>query len=111
MLHITDEAEAFTILESFNAADFDFSVQHARFLRSPQHVVFFLFCPAGKSKGARVFVFDNPPIAGEIESDLLNEILKLSGDPPADSLREHASDVIRNFVETKQAGHYFFDAH
>lgn len=111
MQFISDEAEAFSILETFGAADFDFGIHHARFLRSPQHVVFFLFCPAGKSKGARVFVFDNPPVAGEIETSLLNEVLKFGGDEHADALREHASEVIREFLETKGASHYFFDAH
>jgi hypothetical protein len=108
---ISDEAEAFSILETFGAADFDFGVHHARFLRSPQQVVFFLFCPEGKSKGARVFVFDNPPVAGEIETDLLSTVMKLGGDKHAEELREYASEVIREHLETKGAGHYFFDAH
>ncbi len=111
MLIITDEAESFSILESFAAAEFDYSVQHAKFFRSPEKVVFFLFCPDGIMKGARVFVFDNPPIAGEIETDLLKIIMSFNGDKHADLLREHASEVIREHLETKGADHYFFDAH
>lgn len=111
MIKITDEAEAFSILESFNAADFDFTIQHVRFLRSPTQIVFFVFCPQGISKGAHVFTFDNPVVAGDIETRLLHSIMQFGGDEHSDSLREFASEVIREFLETKGASHYFFDAH
>jgi hypothetical protein len=111
VIKITDEAEAFTILEPFGAADFDFTIQHAQFLLSSKQIVFFLFCPTGISKGAHVFTFDNPPIAGEIENQLLSAIMQFGGDQHSDSLREAASEAIREFLETKGANHYFFDAH
>lgn len=111
MIRIADEAEAFTILEELNAADFDFTQQQAKFLHSPKRVVFFLFCPAGTAKGAHVFLFDNPPVAGEIENKLLNAVMQFGGDAHADELRERGAEAIREFLETKSAGHYFFDAH
>lgn len=111
MNKITDEAEAFSILESFGAADFDFTIQHARFLRSPKQIVFFLFCPQGISKGAHVFTFDNPAVAGDIETKLLHSILQFGGDNDSNAIRELGSEVIREFLETKSADHYFFDAH
>lgn len=111
MIRITDEAEAFTLLEKFKAADFDFTVPHARFFRSPQEVVFFSFCPAGITRGAKVFVFSNPPPSGELENDLLREIMNIAGDDAADTARELALEVIREHLENKSASHYFFDAH
>jgi hypothetical protein len=108
---VIDEAEAFLVLESFGAADFDFSSQQATFFHSPQQIVFLAFCPSGVMKGARVFVFDNPPVVGQIEKDLLKEILNIEGDSHADELRELASEVIREYLETKSASGYFFDAH
>lgn len=111
MIRITDEAEAFAVLEELSAVDFDFTQQHAKFLRSPKRMVFFLFCPAGTAKGAHVFLFDNPPVAGEIENDLLSAVMQFGGDAHADELRERGSEAIREFLETKSAGHYFFDAH
>lgn len=111
MIRITDEADAFTILETFGAADFDFTEQQVHFLRTPQHVVFFLFCPEGIAKGAHMFLFDNPPVAGEIENDLLGAVMQFEGDAHADALREAATETIRDYLETKGAGHYFFDAH
>jgi len=111
VIKISDEAEAFSILESFGIADFDFTIQHARFLRSPEQVACFLFCPQGISKGAHVYTFENPPRAGEIEKELLVEIMQFSGDEHADALREAGAELIREFLETKSAGHYFFDAH
>jgi hypothetical protein len=111
LIRITDEAEAFTILEQLHAAVFDYSIPHARFFRTPAQVVFFMFAPQGVTKGAHVFVFDNPPAAGDIETQLLNAVLGFSGDAHADELRELAAEVIREFLESKSAEHYFFDAH
>lgn len=111
MIRITDEAEAFTLLEKFKAADFDFTVPHAKFFRTPQEVVFFSFCPAGTARGAKVFVFANPPASGEIENELLSAVMNISGDDAADAARELALDVIREHLENKSASHYFFDAH
>lgn len=108
---IDDEAEAFNILEQFGAAEFDFTKQQVRFLRSPEQLVFFLFCPEGISKGAHVFVLVNPPAPGEIETELLSAVMKFDGDEASDSLRENAVEVLRNYIENKNAGHYFFDAH
>lgn len=111
MNRISDEAEAFSILETFGAADFDFTRQHAHFLRSPKQIVCFLFCPEGISKGTHVFTFENPPLAGEIENELLVAIMQFGGDQYSDALREAGAELIREFLETKSAGHYFFDAH
>ncbi len=108
---ITDEAEVFSVLEQLHAADFDYAVRQAKFFRTPELVAFFMFCPDGTQKGARLFLFDNPPVMGEIENDLLSAVMKFSGDASADSLRETASEVIREYLETKSANQYFFDAH
>lgn len=118
MIRITDEAEAFTILEKFRAADFDFTVAHAKFFRSPlreesygQEMIFFLFCPSGAARGAQVFVLGNPPVSGELENELLSAIMNFGGDAAADTTRELALEAIRDLLENKSAGHYFFDAH
>lgn len=111
MIRITDEAEAFTLLEKFKAADFDFTVPHAKFFRSPQEVVFFMFCPSGVARGAQVFVLNNPPASGEIEKELLSAVMTFGGDDAADATRELGLDVIREHLENKSATHYFFDAH
>ncbi len=111
MITITDEVEAFSILEQFDAADFDFTIHHSRFLRSEKQIVFLLFCSKGVAKGAKVFLFDNPPVAGEIENNLLGELMKFGGDIHADAARDQSLEVIREFLETKSADHYFFDAH
>lgn len=111
MIHIADEAGAFLLLEKFQAADFDFSIAHAKFFRTPEEIVFFLFCPSGVARGAKVFVLGNPPASGELESELLGAVMRIGGDDVADSTRELALEVIRDHLENKSASHYFFDAH
>jgi hypothetical protein len=111
VISITDEVDAFSVLEKFDAADFDFTVHHARFLRSDKQFAFLLFCCEGVAKGARVFLFDNPPVAGDIENNLLSELMNFQGDKLADAARELALETVREFLETKSADHYFFDAH
>jgi hypothetical protein len=111
LIRITDEAEAFLILEKYKAADFDFTVAQAKFFRSPKEIIFFLFCPAGVARGAQVFVLGNPPASGELENDLLTAVMNFSGDEAAEATRELALEVIREHLENKSASHYFFDAH
>jgi len=108
---ITDEVEAFSLLEKFGAADFDFAVHHARFLRADNRLAFLLFCCEGSAKGARVFLFGNPPVTGDIENNLLSELMRFGGDQHADAARDLALESVREFLETKSADHYFFDAH
>lgn len=111
MIRITDEAVVFSMLEKFGAAEFDYSVHQARFMRSASEFIFFLFCSKGASKGAQVFVFGNPPAAGDIEQNLLRELLQFGNDEYAESARDLAIDAVREYLETKDAREYFFDAH
>lgn len=111
VIQITDEADVFTILEQFHFADFDYSEKQAAFLRTPEHLLFFVFCPEGKMKGAHLYMFDIPPAQGDIETGLLTALMKFSGDNWADETRENAEDVIRDYLETNPGGKYFYDAH
>jgi hypothetical protein len=108
---ISDQVRIFSLLEGASRADFDPKCVHVDVFIAEHNTAFLLFCPEGIAKGAVLCMMENPLLPGEIERDLLPQIMTIQGDPHADALRELAEEKIRALIENKPAAGYFFDAH
>jgi hypothetical protein len=111
MESLFDEVQIFKILEEYGKADFDPKGVHVDVFATDHNTAFLAFCPAGICKGALLFMMSKPILPGEIERDLLPQIMNIHGDTHADALREIAEEKIRALIENKPATGYFFDAH
>lgn len=111
MIIITDQIRIFTLLEDASRADFDPKSIHVDMFVTEINTAFLVFCPEGIAKGAVLFLMEKPLLPGELERDLLPQIMNIHGDAQADALRELAEEKIRALIENKPATGYFFDAH
>lgn len=111
MVIFKDQVEIFIILEATNRADFSPTAAHVDIFTHDNETAFLTFCPEGTRKGALLFLLNHPLLPGEIERDLLPEIMNIHGDAHADELRELAEEKVRSLIEQKPASGYFFDAH
>lgn len=111
MESLFDEVQIFNILEENGKADFDPTHSCVDIFNLTDKTAFLFFCAHGVSKGARLYLLHDPLLPGEVERDLLPEIMKIQGDPFSDELREIAEEKIRYIIEQKRADGYFFDAH
>jgi hypothetical protein len=108
---VNDQIHIFSLLEHANRADFSPTAAHVDIFTHDNETAFLTFCPEGICKGALLFLLNHPLLPGEIERDLLPEIMNIHGDSHADELRELAEQKVRLLIEQKPASGYFFDAH
>jgi hypothetical protein len=108
---LTDQVRIFTLLEAASRADFDPKCVHVDVFSTDHNTAFLVFCPDGIAKGALLFLMEKPLLPGELERELLPQIMNIHGDVHADVLRELAEEKIRALIENKPATGYFFDAH
>jgi hypothetical protein len=108
---LNDQILIFSLLELANRADFNPTAAHVDIFTHENATAFLTFCPEGTRKGALLFLLNHPLLPGEIERELLPEIMNINGDTFADNLRELAEERVRMLIEQKPASGYFFDAH
>lgn len=106
-----DQVSIFSLLEAANRANFDPRLPYVDLFATENHTALLVFCPEGIRKGAVLFLMEKPLLPGELERELLPQIMNIHGDAHADALRELAEEKIRALIENKPATGYFFDAH
>jgi hypothetical protein len=107
---ITNDLLVFETLEEAGRDGFD-PLKWAVFsFQLEQKFFLFLFCPEGKYKGCRLYLFEEFPKAHEIRTDLIRSLLPLPEEPEYVEIRAAAIQEAERLLHQTSVAQ-FFDAH